>query len=126
VILGAFASSDRLPRNAAVYAEAGELMASSMGFLRGLQYEYDTGSLGGLLPLTSGTLQDYMHGRGSLSYTLELGPPSFKNETTVAGFLVPAAEIEPTCIELADGIQAFLQFLGNKTASDLWGSPDDE
>ena len=126
VILGAFASSDRLPRNAAVYAEAGELMASSMGFLRGVQYEYATGSAGGLLPLTSGTLQDYMHGRGSLSYTLELGPPSFVNETTVAGFLVPTSEMEPVCLELADGIQAFLEFLSNKTAADLWDSPDEE
>jgi len=79
-----------------------------------------------LLPLTSGTLQDYMHGRGSLSYTLELGPPSFVNETTVAGFLVPASEMEPVCLELADGIQAFLEFLSNKTAADLWDSPDEE
>ena len=56
-------------------------------------------------------------GAGALSYTIELGPPSLSEERGIGGFVVPSSQIWPVCQELADGIDAFMDFFSNRTAS---------
>jgi len=54
---------------------------------------------------------------GALSYTIELGPPSLNEERGIGGFVVPSSQIWPVCQELADGIDAFMDFFSDRTAS---------
>ena len=92
IVLGAYASTDRAAANAATYEEAGMEIVKAMSKHRGLIYDYHTGSAEGEVPLTSGTLQDWMHGRGKINPAL---PPHPKQGPSLE-FSLPSLPLLPS------------------------------